>query len=294
MTTLPTISVKNITKKYRDTVALDKISLSFEPGRVTGLLGRNGAGKTTLLDIIHGQKFADSGEVLLDGQLVPENQSALVQMCLVREKTPYVEEYKVRDVLALCRDCYPNWDQAYATRLLDRFELNTKKRIKQLSRGMESSLGLIIGLSARTPVVMFDEPSLGLDAVAREAFYDEIIRDLPENPRTIVISTHLIDEVSRLFEDVALIQSGKKLYHGSLEDLLETARYVSGPKDLVQKSIQGLHVLHDDALGSARVACVQGMPQSIEGVTIEGVPLQKLFVYLTEKQPQHGQKGGKL
>lgn len=292
MTALPTIRVENIIKQYGNTRALNNLSLSFAPGKVTGLLGRNGAGKTTLLDIIHGQNFADSGRVLLDGQTVPENAAALEKLCLVREKTPYIKEYRVRDVLALCRDCYPNWDQTYAGSLLERFELDTKKRVKQLSRGMESSLGLIVGLAARTPVVMFDEPSLGLDAVAREAFYDEIIHDLPEHPRTIVISTHLIDEVSRMFENVALIESGSKLYEGTLEDLLDTARYVTGPKELVQKSIQGLKLLHDDMLGGARVACVQGTPQPLDGVTIEGVPLQKLFVYLTQDQRGHGVKGG--
>lgn len=175
---------------------------------------------------------------------------------------------------------------------MDRFELDPKKRIKQLSRGMESSLGLTVGLSARTPVVMFDEPSLGLDAVARETFYDEIIQDLPNHPRTIVISTHLIDEVSRLFEDVALIHAGKMFYHGGLQELLDTARYVSGPKALVAESIAGLKLLHEDQLGGARVACVQGQPQPLDGVSIEGVPLQKLFVYLTQQQMGNSQQRG--
>lgn len=292
MNKLPTVSVQNVTKRFKTTLALNHLSMDFAPGKVTGLLGRNGAGKTTLMDIIHGHNFADSGTVLLDGQTILENASALDQLCLIREKTPFIKEYRVKDVLSLFRDCFPNWDQPYSLRLLERFELDTKKRVKQLSRGMESTLGLIAGLSARTPVVMFDEPSLGLDAVAREAFYDEIIHDLPENPRTIVISTHLIDEVSRLFEDVALIESGSKLYHGSLEDLLDTARFVTGQKDLVEKSIQGTKLLHDELLGSARVACVQGTPQPLDGVIIEGVPLQKLFVYLTEDTRSHNRKGG--
>ncbi|NLG23963.1 MAG: ABC transporter ATP-binding protein [Clostridiales bacterium] len=287
-----TVSVENVTKRYGKTLALDNLSLSFAPGKVTGLLGRNGAGKTTLLEIIHAQTFADSGRVLLDGREVPESAAALEQLCLVREKTPYIKEYRVREVLSLCRDLYPGWDAAYAAQLLERFELDDQKRVRQLSRGMESSLGLIVGMAARTPVVMFDEPSLGLDAVARETFYDEIIRDLPEHPRTIVISTHLIDEVSRLFENVALIESGRKLYDGALDDLLDSARYVAGPAEQVARSIAGLKLLHDDVLGGTRVACVQGTPQPIDGVRIEGVPLQKLFVYLTQETRGHGVKGG--
>ncbi|MEA4896661.1 MAG: ABC transporter ATP-binding protein [Christensenellaceae bacterium] len=292
MTTNPTVSVENITKRFGHTLALDDVSLSFAPGQVTGLLGRNGAGKTTLLEIIHGQNFADRGRVMLDGEPIPENAHALNQLCLIREKTPYLKEYRVREVLALCRDLNPNWDAAYADRLLERFELDVKKRVKQLSRGMESSLGLIAGLACRTPVVMFDEPSLGLDAVAREAFYDEIIRDLPEHPRTVVISTHLIDEVSRLFERVVLIDAGQMLYDGELAELLEGARYVSGPKEQVDRAVAGLKILHDDQLGGTKVVCVKGMPREVDGVNIEGVPLQKLFVYLTQERRAQAGKGG--
>ncbi len=176
---------------------------------------------------------------------------------------------------------------AYAQSLLETFELNPRKKARQLSRGMVSSLGLVIGLASRAELTIFDEPSLGLDAVARERFYDEVIHDFESHPRTVIISTHLIDEVSRLFEEVVMVDGGKILLKARTDELLSRAVTLTGAKDAVERAIAGHSVLHRDELGGMTIASIVRQPGDDYGdLQVDPVPLQKLFVYLTE--------GGKL
>ncbi len=205
------LELEALSHRYGRHVALDSLNLKLPAGRIYGLLGRNGAGKTTLLNIMSSAIFASSGKILLEGKTPHEHVSALKTLCFIREKGMFPPAIRVHQVMQICSHLYPNWDMDYANRLLERFQLNPKKKYKQLSRGMESSLGLIVGLASRAPLTAFDEPSLGLDAVAREAFYDELIHDIERYPRTVIISTHLIDEVSKLFEEVIIIDKGRIL-----------------------------------------------------------------------------------
>ena len=152
---------------------------------------------------------------------------------------------------------------------------------------MVSSLGLVIGLASRAELTIFDEPSLGLDAVARERFYDEVIHDFESHPRTVIISTHLIDEVSRLFEEVVMVDGGKILLKARTDELLSRAVTLTGAKDAVERAIAGHSVLHRDELGGMTIASIVRQPGDDYGdLQVDPVPLQKLFVYLTE--------GGKL
>ena len=195
----PTISVTDLSRRYRDQAALDKVSLTVEPGTVTGLLGRNGAGKTTLLRIITGLEFPTAGEVKVFGAAPAENDAVLRRMVFVREEQAY-PDFRVGHAIRVASWFYPNWNAELAGQLLADFELPLSRRIRRLSRGMRSAVGIVIGLAARAELTVFDEPYAGLDAVARQLFYDRLLADFAEHPRTIVLSTHLIDEgVPRLF-----------------------------------------------------------------------------------------------
>ena len=281
------LELKGLCHRYGKFQSLDNLNLSLEAGKIYGLLGRNGAGKTTLLNVISGLLFPSQGQALVFGRACYEHPSVQKRLCVVREKAAYPRDLRVREALKLGKMLYPNWDEDYAQSLLETFELNPRKKARQLSRGMVSSLGLVIGLASRAELTIFDEPSLGLDAVARERFYDEVIHDFESHPRTAIISTHLIDEVSRLFEEVVMVDGGKILLKARTDELLSRAVTLTGAKDAVERAIAGHSVLHRDELGGMTIASIVRQPGDDYGdLQVDPVPLQKLFVYLTE--------GGKL
>jgi ABC-2 type transport system ATP-binding protein len=224
----PAISVTGLTRRYRDHVALDQVSLEVDSGSIIGLLGRNGAGKTTLLRILAGQEFASAGTVLVHGAPPTENERVLRRMVFVREDQIY-PDFKVRHALRAASWFYPNWSAERADDLLADFGLPAGRAVKKLSRGMRSALGIVIGLAARADVTMFDEPYAGLDAVARQIFYEQLLADHAEHPRTIVLSTHLIDEAAGLLERVIVIDQGRVVLTAGTDDLRGVATAVSGP-----------------------------------------------------------------
>ena len=170
-----------LTRRYHSHLALDDVSLEVEAGSITGLLGRNGAGKTTLLRILAGQEFPSAGRVRIHGAPPAENEAVLRRLVFVREDQVY-PDFKVRHALRVASWFYPNWSPELATALLADFELPPGGRSRSLSRGMRSALGIVIGLAARAEVTLFDEPYAGLDAVARQIFYDRLLADYAEHP----------------------------------------------------------------------------------------------------------------
>ena len=288
------IEIKNLTKNYGDFKALDNMNMTLEKNKIYGLLGRNGAGKTTMLNVLTSRIFATSGEALVFGEKVFENTEILKKVCFIEEKGFYDNAVRVSNVLKLCSGLYPNWDDDYAQELVTLFELNPKKKFKQLSRGMESALGLIIGLASRAELTVFDEPSLGLDAVIRERFYDAVIDDFSANPRTIVISTHLIDEVSKMFEDVVIVDGGRVLVNTNVAKLREKAFYVSGGEQTVRKACDGAIVMEEEQFGGTLILSVYtDKAIAADGVDIQPIPMQKLFVnIINPKIYDILQKGG--
>ena len=178
----PAISVTELTRRYRGQLALDHVTLDLEPGSITGLLGRNGAGKTTLMRILAGHEFASAGSMTVLGASQLGNETILRQMVFVREDQSY-PDFRVR--APRCRPppgSTPNWSRELANALLEEFNLPLNRKIRKLSRGMRSALGIVIGLAARTEVTLFDEPYAGLDPVARQLFCDRLLADYAEHP----------------------------------------------------------------------------------------------------------------
>ncbi|MFI7023754.1 ABC transporter ATP-binding protein [Micromonospora sp. NPDC049900] len=284
----PVVTVTDLTKKYRGVTALDRVSFSLAGNRIYGLLGRNGAGKTTLMQILTAQNFASSGEVSVFGQHPYENESVLSRVSFIKESQTYPSNLQVRHVLRAASLVHPGWDEQFAQRLTADFRLPPRRNVRKLSRGMLSTLGIIVGLASRAPLAFFDEPYLGLDAVARQIFYDRLLADYTEHPRTIVLSTHLIDEVSDLIEHVLLIDAGRLLLDEESEALRGHVLIVSGPVAAVDEFTRTATELHRVLLaGTARVT-VRGDfgPAERErarslGLTLEASSLQDTVVRLT-------------
>ena len=253
----PAISVTGLTRRYRGEVALDDITLELEPDSITGLLGRNGAGKTTLLRIIAGHEFASAGTVALLGANPVESETALRQMVFVREDQTY-PDIKVRQAVQVASWFYPNWNHDLAGALLEEFNLPLNRKVKKLSRGMRSAVGIVIGLAARAEVTLFDEPYAGLDPMARQLFYDRLLADYAEHPRTILLSTHLIDEAAGLFERVVVIERGQIVLNSDADDLRGAATSVSGPAIAVAEFTVGRSVWNRRRIASQASAVVAG------------------------------------
>jgi ABC-2 type transport system ATP-binding protein len=279
------ISVAGLTRRYRDQVALDDVSVEIAAGSITGLLGRNGAGKTTLLRVLAGQEFPSSGSVRVLGGPPAENDHVLRRMTFVREDQDY-PDIKVRHALRAASWFYPNWDADLADSLLADFDLPSGKAVKKLSRGMRSALGIVIGLAARAEVTLFDEPYAGLDAVARQVFYDRLLADYAECPRTIVLSTHLIDEAAALFESVVVIDRGRVVLEAAADGLRGIATTVSGPVLAVDEFTAGRPAWNRRRLGSqASVVTVGQLDEDCQararslGLDLSPLTLQQLVVH---------------
>lgn len=238
------IEVTGLTKRYRDTVAVDDVSFSIQKDRIYGLLGRNGAGKTTVMSILTAQNFATSGDVRVFGERPYENARVLRRMCFVREGQRYPDDAKPAHAFHVARLFFPNWDQPLAERLIDQFQLPTRTRIKKLSRGQLSAVGVIIGLASRAEITFFDEPYLGLDAVARQIFYDRLLEDYTQHPRTVILSSHLIDEVSNLLERVLVIDRGHIVLDDETDAVRDRAANIVGESSAVDAFVVGREVIH--------------------------------------------------
>lgn len=280
------IQIKNITKRYKDVTALDDVSFSFEFGKIYGFLGRNGAGKTTLINIIANRIFADRGEILIDGIPAKENMGVHEKIFCMSEADLYDRDLKVKEHFKWTNRFYSDFDLEKALALSRKFELDVNKRFKALSKGYQSIFKLIVALSINVPYVIFDEPVLGLDANHRELFYSLLLKELENNERTLILATHLIEEVSNIIEEVVLIDRGKILLQKTVEELLETGYSVSGLAQEVDRYCDGRNVIGYDELGNLKVAYVLGekaaLPQG-SNLQIAAMNLQKLFVKITEK-----------
>ncbi len=280
------IQIENVTKKYGNVTALDNVSFSFEFGKIYGFLGRNGAGKSTLINLIANRIFTDEGRILIDGLPAQENMEVHEKIFCMSEADLYDTSLKIRDHFKWIDRFYDSFDREKAFRIAEQFHLDTGKKFKALSKGYQSIFKLTVALALHVPYVIFDEPVLGLDANHRELFYDLLLQDFESQERTIIIATHLIEEVANIIEEVVLIDRGKVLLQENVDALLEKGYCVSGLASEVDGYCQGKNVIGRDELGGLKLAYILGekdpLPQNSR-LQLSAMNLQKLFVKLTEK-----------
>ncbi|MDR0270568.1 ABC transporter ATP-binding protein [Paenibacillus sp.] len=281
------IEVNRLNKTYGHETVIKDVSFTVEENKIYGLLGRNGAGKTTIMHMLTAQLFPTKGDLKVFGENPYENNRVLSRMCFIKESQKYPESLRIVDILDVAAAIYPNWDSEFASQLIEEFRLPVKKRMKKLSRGMLSSVGVIIGLASRAPLTIFDEPYLGLDAVARSLFYERLIEDYAEHPRTIILSTHLIDEVSNILEHVLVIDNGNILIDEEADDLRGKAFTATGPERSVSAFAAGKKIIHQESIGglmTATVLCEKrdgNLHAEAKGIKLSSVSLQQLIVHLT-------------
>lgn len=276
------IEIHEVTKTFAGVTALNHVTVNFEQNHIYGLLGRNGAGKTTLLNLITGRLFPDSGEILSDGEKILENDNKLSKMYYMTEGNLYPERMRVKEAFVWSKKFYPEFQVEYAKSLCEKFELNQKQKIQNLSTGYSSILKIIIALASGCEVVLMDEPVLGLDANHRELFYKELIQNFTDSPRTFILSTHLIEEVANIVDRVIIVKKGEVIMDDDVQNVLALGCTVSGPSGAVDDFIRGKKVLGCDTLGGLKSAYLLGQYENVpQGLELNRLDLQKLFIQLT-------------
>jgi ABC-2 type transport system ATP-binding protein len=281
------IEADRLGRRYGAVDAVEDVSFTIPENTICGLLGRNGAGKSTLMQLITGQEFPTSGHVLIAGENPVENAGVLSRVAFVKESQKYPDDFRSRHVFSAAPSFFEHWDAEFAARLVEEFRLPLNTRIKKLSRGQLSSIGVIVGLAARAPITLLDEPYLGLDAVARQLFYDTLLADYAAHPRTILLSTHLIDEVADLLEHVLVIDNGRIVIDAAADDLRGRAMTVVGRSSDVEAFVAGRTVLHRDGLGALASVTIDDVTPAdraaatAAGLELGAVSLQQLIVRAT-------------
>ena len=289
-------TLDGVTMRFRGHTALDQVSTAIQADTITGLLGRNGAGKTTMMQLLTGHRVPTSGQVQVLGEAPYENGAVLRRMCFIKESQRYPDVFRVCDAVAAAASVYPEWDHDLAEQLLEDFELPRRRPVKKLSRGMTSAVGIVLGLASRAPVTLFDEPYLGLDAVARQLFYDRLLADYAEYPRTILLSTHHIEEISDLLEHVLLIDRGRVLLDADAETLRATALTVTGPARQVATFAGAHHVLQTESLAGQSRAIVRTETATANreatdlGLSVEPTSIQQLVVAMSRAAVPSGHR----
>ncbi|MCL1830284.1 MAG: ABC transporter ATP-binding protein [Oscillospiraceae bacterium] len=273
------IEITKLTKKYANVTAIDNLSLTLQQEGIYCLLGRNGAGKTTLMKLLAGYIKATQGTITIESKLVsPGNMPESVNFI---ESGSQQFNMKVAELVETAAALQDDFDLEFAWEMIERFELDPKKRFKQLSFGMKTMLTTIISLSNNSKVMLLDEPTLGFDAIMRDSFNNLLYRSYQAYPRLIIVSTHLIDEIAKITERFIIIDKGCLLLETSIDELDENAYTLSGASSLIHPLLEQLNCIGTTEIGSVMAAHIYDRRITPpEGVSIENMSLQDFFINL--------------
>lgn len=281
------IKVSQLTKQYRNRKVLDEVSFNLEGPAIIGFLGHNGAGKTSFLNMLAGLVAPSSGTIEVDGEPVFNNGELMKQICFIAETGNFPLHVTIGQVLTLNKLFFPNWNEELAEELLEQFSLRKKDKIKNMSKGMVSALGIITGLASGAPITIFDEPYIGMDASGRQLFYELLVEQHALEPRTFILSTHLIDEASNLFEDVLIMHEGKVLVHQPYEDIQTNIVKAKGRQEELEAYIGSSKVIHRSKFMNEHTAVImhENVPAAAPAsLKLESIKLQELMVLLSKNK----------
>ena len=282
------IELKEVVKSFDGFRALDGLSLHVPRGSVYGLVGPNGAGKTTAIKHIAGILRADSGEVLVDGEGVFENAAAKARLAYIPDDVFYFPQACVQDMMRFYRGIYRSFDSARFERLGRVFDIDPRRPIRRLSRGMQKQAAFWLAVSLRPQVLILDEPVDGLDPVMRRQVWAIIMQDVAENGLTVLISSHNLRELEDVCDRVGMISRGKLLLERGLSDLQDSICkiQIALPQGVVLPP--DLDVLHCSGPGRLKTLIVRGSSEetesrlaALEPVFMDSVPLtlEEIFIY---------------
>ena len=279
------IELKQVTKQYGQATVLKNITLTVDEPGIYCLLGRNGAGKTTLLKSIAGYQNITSGTIQVDGKTITPST--------LDTGVSYIENFAkhfnlpVRKLLRIASEVNPNYDYDFASEMMERFELDGKKKFNHLSLGMKTMVSTIICLASNKEVILLDEPVLGFDAIMRVEFYDMLTESFQKHPRIIIVSTHIIEEIAKTIQKLIIIDKGSVRFFDTLQSVETKAFRVSGLQKDVEAATRGLHVIGQDTVGGLVTSYIfDNPPEQAASLEIHPLSLQDFFIQMV------GHKGG--
>ena len=279
------IELKQVTKQYGQATVLKNITLTVDEPGIYCLLGRNGAGKTTLLKSIAGYQNITSGTIQVDGK--PITTSTLDTGVSYIENFAKHFNLPVRKLLRIASEVNPNYDYDFASEMMERFELDGKKKFNHLSLGMKTMVSTIICLASNKEVILLDEPVLGFDAIMRVEFYDMVTESFQKHPRIIIVSTHIIEEIAKTIQKLIIIDKGSVRFFDTLQSVETKAFSVSGLQKDVEAATRGLHIIGQDAVGGLVTSYIfDNPPEQAASLEIHPLSLQDFFIQMV------GHKGG--
>ncbi len=284
------ITIDNLTKFYDGRAVLDGINLSIPKGCIYGLLGRNGTGKTTLIRILLGQESPTRGTTGIFGT----DSAALTaaqrgRIGYVAEAHNLIQNYKVSRLVRLCRSLAANWNEGFFSHLIQKFNLPFDRKVKELSMGMRAQLNLTLAMSIEPEILILDDPTLGLDTVARRQFLELAVELIQEDHRTILFSSHILSDVERVADRVGMLIGGRLVVDCPLEDLKNRVKKLrlifpgAAPKslhmtDIINQQHDGRELtitianLNDEKkaiIDTFKPSSCTEMPMSLEDIFIE-------------------------
>lgn len=279
------IQLNRVTKQYGQAAVLKNITLSIDEPGIYCLLGRNGAGKTTLLKSIAGYRNITSGTIQVDGRTITTST--------LDTGVSYIENFAkhfnlpVRKLLRIASEVNPNYDYDFASEMMERFELDGKKKFNHLSLGMKTMVSTIICLASNKDVILLDEPVLGFDAIMRVEFYDMLAESFQKHPRIIIVSTHIIEEIAKTIQKLIIIDKGSIRFFDTLQAVETKAFCVSGLQKDVEAATRDLNVIRQDAVGGLVTSYIFDTPPAqTASLEIQPLSLQDFFIQMV------GHKGG--
>lgn len=231
------IEFKNVTKSYGSHKVLNHVNFTIEKGSLTGIIGRNGVGKTTLMKIVAGYIQKTAGDVYVFSKNPFNSLKVSANSILIDDLMSFSDKLSLAEIFKETARFYTNWDQDLADRLFKYFGFNPNTRHHQLSKGKKSTFNAIIGIASHCPLTIFDEPTTGMDTAARQDFYRALLKDYIAYPRTILLSSHHLEEIEDLLENILLVHDSHVCYHGAITDLQEMFVKLIGKEKLMMQQI---------------------------------------------------------
>lgn len=283
------ITCHNLIKSFGQKKALNNLSITIEKNKLTGLIGRNGAGKTTLLKIIAGFMKKTSGNIKVFSEDPFNNLFISANTIFIDDQMNFPTVLTLGNILNEMRRFYDKWDGPFASRLFDYFSFKENEYYTNLSKGKKSTFNMIIGLASRCALTIYDEPTIGMDVATRQDFYRVLLKDYIAHPRTIILSSHHIDELEHILESILLIDNGRKVLHESIDDLKQYAIGITGESSKIQQLTANLDVIYTKEIdtNNSYVVIENDEPADMfinAGLSVTPISPSELSVYLTNER----------
>ncbi len=280
---------KDVDKSYGKNKANRNINISFESGKVYGLLGRDYSGKSTLMKLAAGQIKPNNGQITLDDSRIYENSKVIEMISLAREDGIGIDDLKIEKMMDMASVSYKNWDEDFKNLLVNEFEMDTNTRFYKLSKEEQNLVGIIIGLASRAEWTMFDELSFDLSKTNAMKFREILKRDLENNPRTVIISNRDVDETVELFDNIVVMRDGKIILDESMDTVESKLLYISGDGSKMDDIEAYKQIIFKESFGDTIVLGIydevteeEKIGYKARGLSISKMPFDRGYKYFTE------------